>query len=127
MTNEGKIKCSFEQCFEYFPNPRQMIKHKKYDHADQYCKVCDLDSPDWYTGVAHKAQMSGLDKYRKTQKQYAKEKEQGVFWNNKEKYGPDYGNLKFHMYTCKFCGQSWNTESARQKHTLMVTWICTSL
>jgi hypothetical protein len=99
-----------------------MKKHKKYSTEHDYCHVCDIDFDDWSTAVAHKSQMSGMDAFRKTRKQYTKEKEQGDFWANKDKYGPTYGELKFHMYYCKFCGAAHNTESGRHHHTLQVSY-----
>jgi hypothetical protein len=34
---------------------------------------------EWDAAVAHKSQMSGLDAFRMTQKQYKKEKDQDIF------------------------------------------------
>jgi hypothetical protein len=120
MASKTKVKCSFKDCFEFFSSLKEMKQHKKYSQQHDYCHICDLDFDDWSTAVAHKSQMSGMDGFRKTQKEYKKEKGQGGFWANKERFGPTYGELKFHMYHCKFCGEKFNTESARQRHTLQV-------
>ncbi|KIW03607.1 uncharacterized protein PV09_05360 [Verruconis gallopava] len=120
MAASKKIKCTFENCNEYFETSKEMKKHKKYATHHEYCHICDIDFKDWSTATAHKSQMSGMDIYRKTRKQYQREKDQGIFWSNREKFGKDYGELKFHKYFCKFCGAESHTESARQRHTLQV-------
>jgi hypothetical protein len=127
MANEGKIKCTFDGCYEYFPGELMMRKHKKHIHENEYCHICDIDFEEWETMIAHKSSMSGMDVFRKTQSQYRKEREDGSFGFLKEKkFGPDYGKLKFHMYYCKFCGMKYQTAAARDDHTLRVS-LCYSV
>ena len=121
MASQSKIKCTFEGCNEHFANEKDMKKHKKHSDEHEYCHICDIDFDNWEIATAHKSQMGGMDIFKKTQMQYKKEKESGVFWNIRDKISPDYGNLKFHPYACKFCGMSYKTESARQLHTQRVS------
>lgn len=120
MANKGHIKCSFGECYEYFSNEKKLRKHKKEEHKEFYCHICDESFDEWETAIAHKSQKSGTDIFGKTQKDYAREKADGTFWNNREIKGPTYGELKFHKYHCKFCGMDYNTNSAREQHTVQV-------
>ena len=117
MANQGKINCTFPNCFEYFDNAKSMKKHKKYSDMHDYCHICDEDFLDYETWTAHNALWSGKDTFGITQRQYARQKKDGSFDNEKSKYGPKYGESKFHQYGCKFCGVKFRTESGRQHHT----------
>lgn len=127
MATKNVVSCTFKECTETFTSAKEMKKHKKHSDEHEYCHLCDIDFDEWETAIIHKSQMSGMDTFRKTLKQYEKEKERGTFYANKQKNGPSYGSLKFHKYYCKFCGMEFHTESARHRHTLQVQFIPISI
>lgn len=118
-----KIKCTYANCYQRFDTAKEMKRHKKYGDEHDYCHLCDQDFEDWDEWAAHNAQWSGKDIFGKTAKQYACEKAEGTFSQNRSEKireigpkGEKYGSLKFHNYGCKFCGEQFKTEGARANH-----------
>jgi predicted nucleic acid-binding Zn ribbon protein len=105
MANQGKIKCTFLDCFQYFSSEKQMKSHKKYSQVHDHCPVCDLDFPDWDTWSAHNALYSGRDAKGKHIKEYIKAGDSLPKGN------------KLHQFGCAKCGELFKTESGRQRHT----------
>jgi hypothetical protein len=132
--NDQKVKCTFDGCNEIFDGLADMKKHKKHSPKHDYCNVCDKDFADWDSYSAHNARWSGMDYFGKTvddikyerthtvdiegpwrgtslferEKSKAKEKDQ--------KKGKKYGELKYHDWGCKFCGELFKSKGGRDQH-----------
>lgn len=49
----GKVKCTYDDCYESFDTVATMKRHKKYSDHD-YCHKCDEDFPDFEAFAFHK-------------------------------------------------------------------------
>jgi Zinc finger, C2H2 type len=41
-----RVKCTYQECFRYFSNEKDMKAHKKKEPSHEYCHKCDVDCED---------------------------------------------------------------------------------
>ncbi|KAL5119616.1 hypothetical protein ACEQ8H_002462 [Pleosporales sp. CAS-2024a] len=50
----GRVRCTFEGCYQSFDTVKLMKRHKKYTDDHDYCHVCDKDFSDFASYTFHK-------------------------------------------------------------------------
>jgi hypothetical protein len=50
----GRIKCTYDDCYETFDSEKAMKGHKKYSDEHDYCHKCDEDFEDFDGYAFHK-------------------------------------------------------------------------
>ncbi|KAK5118931.1 hypothetical protein LTR62_000142 [Meristemomyces frigidus] len=90
-----KVKCTYSDCQEMFPDQKAMRRHKKYNDEHDYCKPCDIDFQDFETFTQHKVTM--MDEFQRNRKHVA-------------------NDARPKHIVCEFCGEDFETFGGRRLH-----------